>query len=274
VEETDGKDFTIEEFGRIIRAVKEDFPNLGHILFTAAENRLHNLVCHFGDALGQLISGPYLMGLEELFKYLDIVYSAFESEATLNRIAFLVKRARADFEIAFDALLAGINSVVLDNMRDVMEIEYLLYDFTNNSNQIHLWINCSLKERKKNFRPSRVRERHAKRLGIKVDDMSDNANYELHSGMLHVNPSNIIDDFAPKGFTQVPHLEGAEFCFWEIFEHAKRLVFALHELGAVIVGSSWTVLDPKTDLPNLRNAHARTWAVLALFLKDEKFKKV
>jgi hypothetical protein len=48
--------------------------------------------------------------------------AVFHGESELKRISFLVTRAQADFEIAVEAVLAGLNSVVLDHMRDVMEI--------------------------------------------------------------------------------------------------------------------------------------------------------
>ena len=46
----------------------------------------------------------------------------------MSEVAFLIRRAAADYEMAIEAALSGMNTVVFDAMRDVMEIEYLQID--------------------------------------------------------------------------------------------------------------------------------------------------
>ncbi len=89
-----------------------------------------------GDVGG---SGPRVgscAGLEEVYCVLDAIREAYERCKAPKDIAFLVKRVRGDVESAVDAGLAGFNGVVLDTMRDVMEVEYLLMDFLHDNQQI------------------------------------------------------------------------------------------------------------------------------------------
>jgi hypothetical protein len=272
VEKASGENLATEKFAQLLAMVKQEYPHLGCILLSGLESRANNLACHFGDAVNQRIPGPYLRGIEELFEYLGKVLTAFEGEPSLKRIAFLVTRARADFEIAVEAVLACLNSVVLDHMRDVMEIEYLLREFSYDASQIEVWLYADSQTRYKEFRPAKLRERHAKHLGCKPESVAERFEYKLHSEMLHVAPPNALNDFAPKGFAQVSTLEAAEFGFWEIFEHARRLAFELHHLGEALAGAAWTGPDPKTALPHLRSSYNRTQVVLALFIKEGRFK--
>jgi hypothetical protein len=272
VEKTSDGNLATEKFAQLLGMVKQEYPHLGHILLSALESRANNLACHLGDAINQRIPGPYLRGIEELFEYLGKILTAFEGETSLKRISFLVARAQADFEIAVEAVLAGLNSVVLDHMRDVMEIEYLLREFSHDARQIEVWLHTDSKARYKEFNPAKLRERHAKRLGRKPESAAERFEYKHHSEMLHVAPPNVLNDFAPKGFAQVSALEAAEFGFWEIFEHARLLIFELYHLGETTAGSAWTGPDPKTTLPNLRSSYNRTQAVLALFVKEERLR--
>jgi hypothetical protein len=269
MEKADDRSITIREYEPLLRLLGKELPNLGKILLTAAENLVKILSCHLENALSERIPFPYLKGLEETFQYLDTIFLAFENHPMLTRIAFLVKRARGDFEIAFHSTLISMNSVVMDQMRDIMEIEYLIYDFIRDINQIDSWLKCTSKERSVKFSPAKLRERHAQQLKISPKSMHDYHNYKLHSEMLHTTPLRVFDDFSPKGFAQVSDLEGAEFGFWEIFEHARRLVFALHDLGQAVVGTAWVIPNPQTELPNLRDSYYRSQAVLYLFINND-----
>src|SRR5262249_9179018 len=77
-----------------------------------------------------MADGIRFKGLEELLIKLDHIEEAWRADPHLNRLAFLVRRAIADFETAIEAGLSGYPAVAADSMRDIMEIELLLLDFS------------------------------------------------------------------------------------------------------------------------------------------------
>ena len=255
---------------QLLSLVKQEFPRLGDFLTTAAENRTINLATHMGDAVNKRFPGSYLRGLAELFEYLDVVFAAFQREPLLTSIAFLISRARSDFEVAFEAILSGLNSVVLDSMRDVMEVEYLLREFSHDLSLIAVWLNSDSSARTSKFSPARLRQRQAKRLGKAPRNVLEKFEYKIHSESLHVVPPSELNDHASKGFSKAPRIEGLEFGFWEIFEHAYRLVLELHRLGGKVSGSAWTAPDPMAELPNLQDSHKRMATVIMLFAKNHR----
>ncbi len=79
--------------------------------------------------LRQYRSGARLRGLEQLLEYLTVAKNVFDRHTRLAKVSFLISRARDDFEVAIEATLSGAHGVVADQMRDVMEIEFLVRDF-------------------------------------------------------------------------------------------------------------------------------------------------
>jgi hypothetical protein len=216
------------------------------------------------DTLRKHFPGSYFAGLEEIYCVLDAIREAYERSEALKDIAFLVKRVRADFESAVDAGLAGFNGVVLDTMRDVMEVEYLLRDFLHDNQQIRRWLNADRATLIKDFGPAALRRRHAAVRGTVPEKLPDAFEYRLHSEGLHVSPAFILDDLAGKGFTEVPSARAVEFCFAEMFEHGRRVILAAHDLGASIEGVQWTGPDPRTCMPEAAEAWARARNIIEI----------
>lgn len=182
---------------------------------------------HFRSArLRRYFNTPLLAGLNRLLERLDLAAEAYEMDDRLRPAAQLVRRARSDFEAAIVSSFSALSFVCRDQMRDVMEIEYLLRDFRYDLARLDQWAAADEKD-EKNLFPSRVlREREAKRRGL--DDpkhLIDSLDYSLHSSSIHVTKRShrsvergVETDRGPAGV-----FHGDED-MWEMFIHAGRLL--------------------------------------------------
>jgi hypothetical protein len=184
---------------------------------------------------GDLEKKPWIQlrleGLEEFLRELNrlaIICVAFDKTGAVSRLAV---RAIHDFIIAVDGALSGQHVVVFESMRDVMEIELLVREFKSQPQRIREWVESDNEALKKNFAPNALRQLHAKRLGVKPQDLPENADYQAHSIMLHVTPSREIPPFGRREIIVDPSDPfAADACFWEIFRHARSLFSRLWEL--------------------------------------------
>jgi hypothetical protein len=214
------------------------------------------------DRLEQYFSGVRLRGIEELLLHLDTVEPLVHGHNDLGRIAFLIRRARADFETAVEAGLTGLHAVAFDAMRDVMEIEFLLRDFLHEPGHIEEWLNADEKARRNRFGPGELRRRHAQRMQVQPQDMVEAKDYRAHSVFLHVNP--VRNPLGDKGFSSDQDAITADTWFQELFEHARRLVIIIHEL-LVRFGLAASP-DLATTLIEFRQAWERTQDMRIIYL--------
>jgi hypothetical protein len=184
------------------------------------------------------------------------VGEAFEREQTLNRISFLVRRAVADFETALEATLGSLISVAHESMRDVMEIELLLFDFSDDPNRINEWFGLDGRARWARFKPEEIRRRLRKAGIDRYKDLERDPDYSAHSEALLVSPVPSIfgkgvrtEDFG--GFER-------DSGFWEIFEHAQRLLVAIDRLRGRFPDNDWSGVADADDLILVGDAWART----------------
>jgi hypothetical protein len=173
--------------------------------------------------------GARFRGTEQLLRYLDAAVVEYDNGPELLRSARpLVERSRADFIIALDATLAGQLSVAMDAMRDILEIEMLLLDFVAEPSHLSRWLSTSDRDRRRFFAPAAVRRRLAKEGVGEVTSSVFGVDYAAHSAALHVNPAGL-----PLGGKKpVTDAEALDAGFWEIFEHARRLLLAIEGLRA------------------------------------------
>lgn len=215
--------------------------------------------------LGRYRDGVRLRGLDELFRVISEATAQLASYPETQPIADLLSRAEADFVIGVDAALAGYVSVAHDSMRDVMEIELLLKEFEHEPAQLTRWLTADQKTRAE-FRPARLRKQQAIIRGIDVKDLPDSVDYRGHSEALHVNPGHpIMSTRSPAGIGEVPF--GVDGCFWELFEHARRLLIATERLlqqDEFNVGAK--ALPALEELSAFSEGWERTQEMQALFL--------
>lgn len=216
--------------------------------------------------LESLLGGARLRGLDELLRHLETVAEAFEGGGDpLDRIAFLVRRALSDFEVALEATLSALVSVAHEAMRDVMEIELLLLDFASELDRIEQWLTLPAKERRQTFQPAVLRKRlKTAGIGRYAGAGKRDPDYAAHSEALHVSPRKLV--FA-KGVQ--PEDDGGflrDSGFWEIFEHARRLLFAIDQLRGRFPGVAWDTVAATDDLAAFISAWERTQEMQAIFL--------
>lgn len=231
-------------------------PTVASGLRTAEDNRTRRL--------GSYLQGVRIAGLEELLTHLVQVEQAFATRIDLRPIASLAARARADFVTALDALLSGFHSVAVDAMRDVMEVEFLLREFRHAPSKIKIWAQADFKQLNDQFRPAVLRQLHANRVGAKPQDLAEAADYKAHSSFLHVTPYQ--GPFGGPGIVADSVPFAADGCFWEIFEHARRLLFEFHALKRVVARRLPMPAGPRRGLKAVREAWRRTQEMQAIFL--------
>lgn len=243
-------------YRKLLRTLEPTHPSLNDVLAKAHRNRTQRLA--------RYISGVRLRGLEELLVFLKTVELSFQRQMRIKRLATLVARARADFETAIEANLAGFHGVVSDSMRDVMEIEFLFREFRFEPDAIDEWLSADQKTLYNKFRPFVLRQRHAARLGRQPQDVAEATDYKAHSMALHVAPGSV--PLASKGFNQgqLPFEEDSGF--WEIFEHARRLIGATYELMRKIAPRAIKWKDPEKQIPRFTEGWRATQQMQSIFL--------
>ena len=243
-------------FEHLVKRLSKTHPRLAAQLRLAHSNR--------EERLRRYQRGARLKGYEELIEHLVQLEVLYKRNRKLRPIAFLIERARGDFETALEAALSGYHAVAHDAMRDVMEIEFLLREFRYEPHHINQWLKCGPKERNDRFRPALLRQRHAKRIGKAPEDVGEAADYKAHSTYLHVSPYR--NPFGGPGLIQGNAPFADDSCFWEIMEQARRLLFAAHKLRRVVAPHLRGVIGPERGLKQFRDAWQRTQEMQAIFL--------
>lgn len=199
-----------------LERLERDLPRLGNVLRRSEELRRQRI--------GALCGGARFSGLNELLRHLDAQAAAFDENAELRRLTFIIRRATADFETAAEGGLSGYLSVATDAMRDVMEIENLLLDFAIDPSHIDDWLSADAKKLRTRYAPAEVRHRLHRAGEGHLASSADAPDYRAHSEALHVRPGR--HPIAGKGFSAESGWNG-DAAFWEIFEHARRLLRAV-----------------------------------------------
>jgi len=183
-----------------------------------------------GLRLAVLMTSTFVLppALDEALAHLADLERTFDRVEDLGGAAVLVHRMRADVEIAVDALLSGRGSIVADEMRDAMEIEFLLRDFAARKNNLKLWATCDDETREKKFWPADVRRRVANdQWPGKGFHPPDKREYDVHSMGLHPTPGHPHSaKHLDPGADPTELLSDAG----EILEHCRRLFQACHAL--------------------------------------------
>jgi hypothetical protein len=238
----------VPSYGSSLSRLAEDHERLATVLATAEIRR--------ASAIFTLASDARIKGIDELLAKLDKISTAFEADSRLAKLSFLIVRVTADFETALEATISSYAAVAFDAMRDVLEIQYLLFDFGRDEQLIDEWLAADDKTLRDKFSPVHIRKR-LKDGGI--GDFGDNAlsaDYKGHSQMLHLGPPR-WSVLPPKGRVG-PDLFSDDMGFWEIFEHAHGLWQALVFLVTKIAPDSEANRILSTEPRGISNAWRQT----------------
>src|SRR4051812_16871258 len=115
-------DATENEYRALLSEVIATKPKTAAILKHAHDMR--------ESKLREYMNGVRFAGFEELISHLELVESFLRNHSRLKKLAFLIQRSRGEFGVALEALLSGLHAVAHDAMRAVMEVEFLLRDFS------------------------------------------------------------------------------------------------------------------------------------------------
>jgi len=218
----------VPSYGSSLSRLAEDHERLALVLAAAEIRR--------ASAIFTLASDARIKGIDELLTKLDKISTAFEGDSRLAKLSFLIVRVTADFETALEATISSYVAVAFDAMRDVLETQYLLFDFGRDEQLIDEWLQGDDKTLRDKFGPVHVRRR-LKDGGIgDFGDNAQSADYKGHSQMLHLRPPR-WSVLPSKGRVR-PDLFSDDMGFWEIFEHAHGLWQALAFLVTKIAPDS------------------------------------
>lgn len=243
-------------YPELLQKLKATHPAVADTLLAAYQNRV--------DHLNAYRNGVRFAGIEEWLQYLDGLRESLERTATVPKIAFLYERVRSDYVTALEATLSGYPSVTHDAMRDVMEVEFLVRDFAADFPRLAQWLAADKRDLQRNFQPVHLRERHAQRLGVEARQLPEAADYAGHSGVLHVNPHT--PDLFRKGLVDAADTFRIDMCFWEMFQHARRLAFATFDLLSTPAFHGAHNPDPNVSLPSVAKAYERTQEMQQIFM--------
>jgi hypothetical protein len=240
------------------QALQAKYPRLAARLVEAEQQRRSRLVT--------LLDGARFRGLDELLRHLDGVARAFHADTSLGELAVLITRACADFETALEATLSGYFSVAADAMRDVMEIEMLLLDFSLAPARISRWLQAPPQERRREFAPGELRSR-LRAGGIEpYASRTADPDYRAHSEALHVSP--YTHPIFRKGMSS--EREGdfltQDGGFWEQYEHARRLLLAIERLRHTAAASALEGVGRVEELSAFGDGWERTQQMQTLYL--------
>jgi len=236
-------------FSTLIRTLSIESSDTAAKLKEAQSNR--------EDSLAFYLDSVTLKGSEELTVHLQKLEKVYQRSRRLRGLSVLIRRLENDFEIGLESTLTGFHSVVLDAMRDVMEVEFLLREFTHQPSMIDQWLQATPKELYDKFRPAVLRQRDANRLGLRPQKMDEASDYTLHSETLHVSPP-ARPSFFERGLHNHEDPFSTDICFWEMSEHARRVLFAVHHLRRKLARHIESPLGPTRGLKRFKDAWVRT----------------
>jgi hypothetical protein len=202
--------------------------------------------------------GARFAGIDELLRTLDQVLPHLDDDRVSD---LLVKRVIADVETCVDALCGGFLAVALDAMRDVMEIELLLLDFSRTPDNRQRWLQATPTERWDRFRPRAIRRRLSSWGLVPKND----ADYRGHSLALH--PAPPIAPLMSRGqeaLSREPF--GVDSGYWELFEHARRILIAIDRYAQAQGMADIRAIVDLDRLTKVRSGWERTQEMQAIYL--------
>lgn len=199
----------------IIADLKHEYPSIAQALDQAGRARARQLTTQGIDAR--------LRRLESLLQVLTASARIWQlRHAAIGR---LILRARNDFTVGLEAAISGQVAVTANAMRDVMELELLLRDFTLDWLKVDEWFLKDDRFRRKTFAPVEVRKRLSAAIGVSPDQLPDKTDYDAHSMLLHVNPVDL--DMLEGGFELRVRIAATQLALAEVFQHGARFARAI-----------------------------------------------
>ena len=145
-------------------------------------------------------------------------------EGLEEHVAGLVRRCREDVVLSLEAALAGDNARTMDLGRDLMEVEFLIRDFTVHPEHLAEWVKATEGKRNNYFGFARLARRQEEFFGLPEGHLApDRREYQAHSASTHPTPAgrpSPLDASNSAGFLVFAASE-------ILMNHAQRVVDAL-----------------------------------------------
>jgi len=193
-----------------------------------------------------------LPGLELYFRHVRALSSAID-KGDRPEAAGLVLRILDDTEISVEAILGGSPALVSDSCRDIMEIEFLLYEFAASGSAIGEWASLPEHIRNQRFGFSAMRKKEEKRRRI-ADGLvlPDKFEYMAHCEQLHPTASGGL--FGSKGNGHMSAEQSIEFGVTEVYRHSERALHATYRYLASLDDLSLDVPEAARSLDGYYDA--------------------
>jgi hypothetical protein len=185
---------------------------------------------------------PFLEGLSQLR---EAMLSLARAPDVDGDIANLLREAAHEVLSGTESMLADPDPRVLDESRHLMEIEFLLLDFSRTPGRLDAWRDLPEHERSKQFGFDALRRREEKAQGIPPQrSLFEREEYRLHGSTVHPHP---LSPEAP-----VPPPDEASGLFYDaadLIHHAARVLTA--GLAAAVHTGAGSAQQLEAQLPPL-----------------------
>jgi hypothetical protein len=209
----------------------------------------------------QFIDPVDLQAMEALLDFLTSASGLLEEDSETSDLAFIPIRIANDVRMSLEGLLSGYLQISSDAMRDIIETELLIRDFTLDPQQIDQWRNASKRVLREKFQAGQMRKRQADALGIPIADVPGATDYGAHSKLLHLGPPLLFERSPESGHQAIYVLDA----LYDIMFHGLSVVQALGSFLEAInrpasdLDATLAALGSSRD--DLNRAHAAVEAI-------------
>jgi hypothetical protein len=157
---------------------------------------------------------PFFVGLSQLR---EALLRLARAPGIDNDIAHLLRDAAQHIVSGMESLLAEPDPRVLDESRRLMEIEFLLFEFTRTPERLRVWRSLSEHERNQEFAFEILRQREEKARGLPAQRvLFDQEEYRVHSSAVHPQPEG------RRPLTAPDEASGLFYDAGDLLHHASR----------------------------------------------------
>ncbi len=202
-----------------------------------------------------------LEAYEDIVRHLEEIR---ELDALDEHVANLVGRCREDVVFSMDALLVGDDARIADLGRDMMEIEFLIRDFTGAVGNLREWADAAEGKRNDRFAFGRLASREERRLHFPDGQLlPDRREYQAHSASTHPTPDGRPNLWTGDANGFIVHA-ASEI----LLHHAGRVISAMYLYREKTAGAPFAAMTESHGLDLLSEAAKRQRDVMDAIAPD------
>jgi len=204
----------------------------------------------------QFIDPVDLQAIELLMGFLTSTSNLLEEDDGTSDLAFIPTRIADDIRMSVEGLLSGYLQISSDAMRDIIETELLIRDFTLDLQQIDRWRNASERVLRERFQARHMRRRQADALGVPISDVPGATDYSAHSKLLHIGPPLLFNRSPESGHHAIYVLDALYDIIFHGISVAQAIGSFLNAINRPASGLDATLAALRFSLEDLNRAHA------------------